>query len=98
MESLLGCGEQCVSVNPKLLIYPSFPFPFGNHQVCFLCLGVYFCLVNELTCIFIVFVSPDKQSPVIFVFLCLSYCTYYDSFWVHPCFCKWHYLILFMAE
>ena len=27
--------------------------------------------------------------------LCLNYFTWYDHLWVHPCCCKWHYLILF---
>ena len=32
---------------------------------------------------------------MIFVFLCLTYFIQYDSFWVHPCCCRWHYFILF---
>ena len=32
---------------------------------------------------------------MIFVFLCLTYFTQHDNFWVHPCCCKWHYFILF---
>ena len=35
---------------PKLLIYPSSAFLFGNH-VCFLCVWVYLCFVKKFICI-----------------------------------------------
>ena len=34
---------------------------------------------------------------MIFV-LCLTYFTQYDNHQIHPCYCKWHYFILFMAK
>ena len=35
---------------------------------------------------------------MIFVFLFLIYFTSCDNLYLHPCCCKWHHLILFMAE
>ena len=40
--------QQCVSINPKLLIYPPCLFPFGSCKF-FLCL--WFCFVNNFICI-----------------------------------------------
>ena len=44
-EFLTTGPQQCIYVNPNLLIYP--PIPSSNH-VYFLCLWVYFCVVNKL--------------------------------------------------
>ena len=35
---------------------------------------------------------------MVFVFLLLTYFTWYENFQVHPCCCKWHYFVLFMDE
>ena len=35
LDAYLFYIQQCVYVNPKLLIYPSPPFPFGNHSFVF---------------------------------------------------------------
>ena len=32
---------------------------------------------------------------MVFVFLFLAYFTQYDNLQVHPCYCKWHYFILY---
>ena len=36
-----------VSVNPEFPIYPSPPFPFGNHKFVFYVCESYFCFVNK---------------------------------------------------
>ena len=33
-----------------------------------------------------------------FVFFFTTYFTQYDKFCIHPCCCKWHYFVLFMAK
>ena len=35
---------------------------------------------------------------MVFVFFCLIYFTWYDNLSVHPCCCKWHCFVFFMAE
>ena len=42
--------------------------------------------------------STYKRYHMIFVLLWLTYFTQYDNLQIHPYCCKWHYLILFMAE
>ena len=57
----------CISINPKVLIYPSLPFPFGNHKFVF-CLWIYFYFVTKF--ISITFLdSTYKWYHIIFVFV-----------------------------
>ena len=35
---------------------------------------------------------------MIFVFLCLTYCTQYDNTQANPCCCKWHYFNFFFFK
>ena len=45
--------QQCVYFNPKLLVYPSSPSPFGNHKfVFYVCESASFLLHSLACCIF----------------------------------------------
>ena len=59
-------------------------------QVCFLYVCDYFCFVNKFICT-IFLDSTCKPYHMIFVFLSLTYFTWYDNLQVHPSCCKWHY-------
>ena len=37
-----------------------------------------------------------KWKPTVFFFLCLTYCTTYNTVWVHPCCCKWQHFHSFL--
>ena len=71
-------------------ISPSIPPPhlFPSISVSHICFVRYihlFCILD----------SPYKWYHMVFVFLFLTYFTWYDNLQVHPCCCKWHYFILF---
>ena len=86
--------------NFNILIYNTHStFPFGKPLICFLCLRVYFCLINVFICIFFFFLdSTYKQYHMIFIFLCLAYFTQYNNLQAHLCCCNCHYFIPFMAK
>ena len=70
-------------------ISPSIPPPhlFPSISVSHICFVRYihlFCILD----------SPYKWYHMVFVFLFLTYFTWYDNLQVHPCCCKWHYFIL----
>ena len=68
--------QQCISVNPKLIIYPSSPFPFGNHKfVFYVCVSIYVLYISS----FVSLDSTYKGYHMIFVFLCLAYFSQYDN-------------------
>ena len=87
--------QQCVCINPKLLIYPSpSPFLFGNHKfVFYVCKSVSVLQISPLV-FFFFFVIPHA-SDIIGCCFCLTYFIQYDHLQVHSCCCKWHYFILF---
>ena len=78
-----------VFTNPKLLIYPFFPFSFGNHKFAF-CPWVFFCFVHLYYILDVIYMWHHMVS----VFLCLMYFTVSDNLLVHSCCCRWHYFIL----
>ena len=61
-------SHQGSPINPKLLIYPSSPFLFGNHNfVSFL--WIYFFFVYKFICIVLFFSDSTKKSGFVFVWL-----------------------------
>ena len=81
-----------MSIPISQFIPPSFPpwYPY----ICSLRLCFCFCFANKFICI-IFLDSTYKRYYMIFIFLFLTYFTLYDSFWVHPRLCRWHYFIPF---
>ena len=73
----------------QLLSYAFSSSPLVS-QVCFLYICDYFCFVNKFICT-IFLDSTCKPYHMIFVFLSLTYFTWYDNLQVHPSCCKWHY-------
>ena len=94
LVSYLSYIQQCVYFNPNLPIYPSPSLPPGVHKFVF-----YIC--NSISVLQVSSFAPlvldltYKQYYMIFVFLCLTQFTQYDDLQVHPCYCKWHYFVLF---
>ena len=43
-------------------------------------------------------VTTYKWYHTVFVFLFLTYYTYSENLWLHPCCCECHYFVLFVAE
>ena len=80
--------QQCVYVTPSLPIHP---LPPRNHRFVFYVCD-YFCLVNKFICT--IFLDSTYKQYHIFVFLCLTYFTQYDSLQVHPRCCRWGELLL----
>ena len=70
-----------------------FPPPHSLVTVCLLYLWLCFCSVTKF--IYTLFLhSTYKWYHMIFVFLCLTSLSMKISR-VHPCWCKWHYFVLF---
>ena len=68
---------------------PTPVIPFGNHKFVFYVYSVW--SISS----FIFLDSTYKWYCMVLVFLHLTYFTLYDNFSVQPCFCEWHYFILF---
>ena len=69
------------------------PFPLGNHKS-ILC-GCE--SVSDLHHIHLYHIldSTYKWYHMVLVFLFLTYFTWYDNLWLHPCCCEWHYFVPF---
>ena len=67
---------------PPLMLQP---------EVCFLSLSVLY--VSSF--VSFLFRFHMKGCHSVFLLLCLTYLTWYDALWVHPCCFRWHYFILF---
>ena len=75
----------CVSVNPILLMYiPVSPL----ETISFFPMSANLFLFYKQIHSYYFLDSTDKWYQTIFVFLCLTYLTYYDSLQTHPCFWK----------
>ena len=81
--------QEYLYVNPKLLIYPSSPFPLGNHKFVF-------CVWGSVSILYISSLASFFQIPHYKQYhsICL-WLTQYDDLQVHPCCCKWHYFTHF---
>ena len=71
------------------------PLPLDNHTSP-LCASESFCFVGRF--IRVVFQILHMSDIMLLVFLFLTYFTQYDHLQLHPCGCKWHYVVLLMAE
>ena len=89
--------QQCVYFNPNLPIYPSPTLHPGNHKFIFnICNSISVLQISSFVQYFLD--SICKQNLMLSVFLCLTHFTQYDNIQVQPCCCKWHFLVLFMAN
>ena len=73
----------------------SHSLPLGNHKTVLQVHEFLFCGKFHLC---YMLESRQKFYHMVFVFLILTYCTQCESLLFHPCGCKWHYFVLFMAE
>ena len=85
--------QQYVYVNPNLPIYPSPPFsPHDNYKFSTSLILFLFCKqVHQYH-----FLDSTYKHYHDICFLCVTYFTQYDHLQTHPCWCKWHYFVLFL--
>ena len=74
----------------------SLPFllPLQQLQICSLCLWVCFCSTDKFIVSYFIFHIQMISHGVC---LPLSNLPRYDNLWFHPCSCRWHCFILFVA-
>ena len=71
----------CISVNLKLLIYPSSPFPFWEPKLCFLCLSLFlFCKSDHL---YHFFFQISQRRDIIDICFPLTLFPQYNNLQVH---------------
>ena len=84
-----------IHVHPKLANYPFPPSsPLATINL-FLKSVSLFLFFKQVPLYHFFLDSIYKGYHMIFLLLCLTDFTQYDTLCVHPCYCKWHYFILF---
>ena len=89
--------QKSAITNPKLSVHP-IPSPSPLATTSKSILQVHdFLFCGKVPLCFILY-SSYKRYHMVFVFFFLTYFTQDESLCFHPCCCKWHYFVLFMAE
>ena len=106
--NIVPCGIQCPCLSilyiAVCLFYSqslnlSLPFLYPlvtNHKFVFsVCESILFCISCIIVHLYHCLGSTYKWFPMIFIFLCQTYFTYYYNLYIHLCCYKWPYCTLF---